>query len=1250
MFYSERISILCIIFITLASADIAAAIDKPDGSSCHKQETFFKHNAIYTYDYTVTTSHGFIGVSSSMSGGQLSCTVTLKVPKRCEMILQLSDCSLQERSIGSNDEYSTVENSDSFIQDLERYSMYFQMNEGLVLPDTIIADDDETLAVLNIKRGILSELQFQILGPDQFTDDVEETDIFGLCHTKYTFSSREPNTIHTFKNLRQCEMPQIFRRQFNSPFAAVKPLLGGTQEGTISEFIYPFVSEVSCDYKLNDQKRLAKAECLQMQYFKPTANKGDVLATVMANVSQTLKLSNYQKKSQKRPDLSLNGRSVIGIKYTYAADLHSESSASQIVNAATKLVEVFNPSKSGVDLSLSTHEFEQLLYAVRQAPEDELQKAMTDIFECGENCNTFKGETMQYVYLDALKVCGTDACLISYIRCLDKGHVTTMNGNHFLMSIANLKIISENVLAELYAYCKKTEKTLCWLTLGSYFGHNYVEDEKEDSVLFGLQDEMSSRVIINCDGDSLVNTERELNTAIKTMNNIGMKQNSRFMLKRPGLNIGAKLQTCLLKKHVPPAIKRSILRSFKLVQEFREYKDTPTNTIETLFALLVDPTEDISVRTQSFSQLLKTTVEDDIIRLVNYMKEPNTKQLLSYMHSAVDSLLEDDSLEMKDVKASWQEVNRRHYFTYDFRYGNEFLPTKSKSIRIADFFKFPISDIMGGQMIVDLVYTPASSYLFSSYSIAFNYYYGNQKYNLYELDINLHGFSLLLDVLLKRVDMTLNDLYDLYNELKARAEGQGKMDDDILSAKFQQNIVKAIDSILKIVNHPVELDFDFSVDLILQGQEVMFLSLQEIIDHVMEMQEKLPPNKSMFQTYLQKLMAGIDFNLYRFTEMLFIDRGIPTCAGLPLNMTVSWTGKALTPLSIKSNVALFMAGKTGQLTSNIRQYLLFAHHLSGSMVVPFGDVYTSGIKSNIDVGFERGAAVTLRYGYSDPLVLVENPTKKKFQFELFPILPEQESESLFYARGSMFLIHNSVEEMLPADNQVSTMKCMADSKTSMMIGRSLCIFTNFPRSVPSKPYFPMSGPFDIRLEFTKLFGVQSYESTWEYSMEKEPYSGYTYQLNFEHYAKGEGLSRYAFMTYKFEPELNKLTINAGYPDGGLSYEAEYSKMGFGVITHEWIKYRDYVLSGYSLKVTPDMFLLNYTDVSIGWELHMQHKDMSDVQISYSYFCTMDHPLLYLFHPVPVLAAENGDKTQVRISFKDKSPAKDQFAVSFGIYD
>jgi hypothetical protein len=71
-----------------------------------------------------------------------------------------------------------------------------------------------------------------------------------------------------------------------------------------------------------------------------------------------------------------------------------------------------------------------------------------------------------------------------------------------------------------------------------------------------------------------------------------------------------------------------------------------------------------------------------------------------------------------------------------------------------------------------------------------------------------------MDALLKKINMTPQEMFDLYKSLKAKAQGQG----DEKLAKFQQNIVKAVENILKEVNHPTELDFDLSLDISVKGK------------------------------------------------------------------------------------------------------------------------------------------------------------------------------------------------------------------------------------------------------------------------------------------------------------------------------------------------------------------------------------------------------------------------------------------------
>ena len=61
-----------------------------------------------------------------------------------------------------------------------RYDLYFQTNKGMLIKDSIVADDGETVITLNLKRGILSALQFPILEADKYDLAVEQVTHFTL--------------------------------------------------------------------------------------------------------------------------------------------------------------------------------------------------------------------------------------------------------------------------------------------------------------------------------------------------------------------------------------------------------------------------------------------------------------------------------------------------------------------------------------------------------------------------------------------------------------------------------------------------------------------------------------------------------------------------------------------------------------------------------------------------------------------------------------------------------------------------------------------------------------------------------------------------------------------------------------------------------------------------------------------------------------------------------------------------------------
>lgn len=65
---------------------------------------------------------------------------------------------------------------------------------------------------------------------------VFQTDIFGVCPTDYKVSESDPDLFYTERNLRLCDMPQIYSRPRNILSMIQKPY-GGYKIGKVLEVI-----------------------------------------------------------------------------------------------------------------------------------------------------------------------------------------------------------------------------------------------------------------------------------------------------------------------------------------------------------------------------------------------------------------------------------------------------------------------------------------------------------------------------------------------------------------------------------------------------------------------------------------------------------------------------------------------------------------------------------------------------------------------------------------------------------------------------------------------------------------------------------------------------------------------------------------------------------------------------------------------------------------------------------------------------
>ncbi|XP_053394072.1 uncharacterized protein LOC123525854 [Mercenaria mercenaria] len=1248
------------VFLGVSSA---AALQKP--ATCNRQDALFKPRHVYTYDYTVHISSAFHGASSSMSGSKLSCTLTLGVPRRCEHVLQLSACSLSERSQGADDTYTAVHDADQFLQDLQRYSTYFQMNKGVVLADSILAENADTLQVLNVKRGIISALQFPVLEEEEYKNPANMTDIFGRCLVEYDVS--DDTHITSMRNLRYCDLPNIYTKQINViPGPSVGQMVGGVIEEPITEMIYPFEMTASCLHTLNSDQTLGDVDCLQKQYYKPLAYQGDYLVTAMTNISQKLELKNAVKKKTPKPDLSLVGRSVIDIKFDFGVDFNRESMLEEIRDSLTVLTQQFEKSGDSYGYESVPGMFGDLVQLFRSATQDTLEDLMIEVFDCDEDSEDPTKVTAQVFFLDGLESCGTESCIKVFLHCMLHDHTTTVQTAAFLQGLKDIPHASEDILEKLHEYCQSSEETICWLTLGTILSRSGPEEYKEGTVLYQVLSSAHNTVENNCNSDTLVSTERKLNTMVKTSRNI-----ANYILRTEKLGKLFQgnqqlLKTCLQNRVIPTSVKISLLQNAEDRFAEMKYRDIPAVMVDDLFSILKEDTTDSTVKAFTFSLLMKTTNTVTIRKVVDFMlQSDNTDQMKSYMTYAVRNLFENDAPDMKEVRASWEAAQKENYFNPNFHHLHSVPQSLSKSIGSGYFYKLPISEIFGGQIEADVIFDPSSK-IFTTFKTALNFYYGDEKHKLFEFMVRVKGFDLLMDIILKRIDMTPMELYELYKNLKARAHGQGQGDEQF--AKFQQNIVKAVEDILKEVNHPVELDFDLSLDISVKGKDIMFGSLQELMAIMRQMKSKLPPNTTILQVYLKKLMAGISKTVFKSKELVGLVRDLPTCAGLPLNLTVHAYGTHKIGDSLQSNLLMFMAKKSSTLSVSGTPGITFLHELNGELAVQIGTSHSSGMKAKILVGAHRDVSLKLTYGYSDPMVLVENPTKKKLELEMKRIYKDDERyyQKIFYARGRMQLNHYSGIETVSEDPTVSSAyrRCNVEQWISMITRKKMCLDFVYPNVTTSKShaYFPLSGPFDLDITIEDLDSnkVDVYRLVLEYERQKVAGAGYTDHINIAHIGIDDTMmseTKYAYWNIVYVRDDYSLTIDSALTDLHYTYSANLTntwRSGYFDFTIAELLKRYGFATGCIFKVfhkrDGDLRLFEYhwnvTTPTIGYDIHLltsssgpSHKQFGDRSIDFSmtYYCSQERPLLYMFHMMPTWAAENFDTS--KIHFKNSYTPK-----------
>uniref|UniRef100_A0A4W5MQ35 Vitellogenin domain-containing protein n=1 Tax=Hucho hucho TaxID=62062 RepID=A0A4W5MQ35_9TELE len=219
----------------------------------------------YEYQYEAESLNAVNGASNLRNGPKASCKVEIEVPQSCSYILRTTGCSLSEvvdMDAEGNPVFGTAPGSDAFAAAMEKHPLKVVV-EG-VYDVKLYPEEDESMTILNIKRGIVSALAVPLLEEE---NNKKMPTIHGMCKTNYIVNVMEDiaTDITLNRDLSKCDhfIPQ---RDHTSPLAL------------ISGMHYPLAqlirSSQTCNYKFdNDKKHMISGACTENHILVPFSHK-----------------------------------------------------------------------------------------------------------------------------------------------------------------------------------------------------------------------------------------------------------------------------------------------------------------------------------------------------------------------------------------------------------------------------------------------------------------------------------------------------------------------------------------------------------------------------------------------------------------------------------------------------------------------------------------------------------------------------------------------------------------------------------------------------------------------------------------------------------------------------------------------------------------------------------------------------------------------------------------------------------------
>ncbi|XP_052686457.1 uncharacterized protein LOC128165710 [Crassostrea angulata] len=1253
-----------ILIFHLSAYSWGVKIFKPD--TCDKKHTWFLHGKTYHYLFTAISDSGFVGASESKAGFKYTCRFSVDVARKCEGLLKIDHCDLYDRQPGADVVYNKSAKSDSFSKQMSKNSVYFQYHLGEVNREGIVTSEVEDPAILNIKRAILSSLQLRIMPVDQYDKQPhQQTDIFGACPTDYKVSECDPDVFYTERNLRLCEMPQIYSRPMNILSMIQKPY-GGYKIGKVLEAVYPFSSTVKCKHEVNRRHQLKMVNCLQQQIFEPTAYNGSVYASYMTNISQSLELKEVVKLDTRSVNRRIRGKKYVDILFEFETKNQAETTTENINNVLHQLVDGMKKDNMEEVPGL----YHQLVYTMKNSNSKTLLGILKDILNCHGNNTVNCDSVYQYAekdyFLDGLLSCGTHDCLEVFADCLKNGQVyDPIISSLFSYDLAINHKPSPEILSVLFDVCKNSSKFEHWLPLSimvqRFLQETHTPEFQQDHIIMEFVSHIAHEIGYTCQSDmwQLLDAQGKeskhdhLILMFKVLGNIGS-----VIQKFPSLSsqvdkIIKSTLLCVETTEIPYHLSKSALQAISTLNATADIRSS-------LLTVLYDIRREASLRTQAFVTLAETADEDLLTTLLDVLHTDPMDYMRMYMTSFIEGVMENEQPDRQGYRDLWKKVLKKDGRHLPSHYS--FLVGRSLYIDLSRYFKLPLSSTFQGlQLELDMVYDPLKP-SYQSTVIKLNYFNG-KKHNILEVGTDMRGLVLQDG---SKSYQGIFSMISLFKRIKDEVDKSDSVNPKEMFGNFHTELVQEIRGLFQRINYQGDKEaLGGLLHLKVFGHEVAYVEAERLLE-LLSVKYLTTKGHEFLEVFMFHFNKGYNRIKTRSSQIMDLTKVLPTVSGASLNMTVLVLHTSATEVKAKLSLENFLLG-LGPLETLAHVSHQGAFEFLGQMTVTLPSLACKKARM-VTRGVLRGAldVDAMLTAFKPSIEVLEH-----FKLTLFSRNDGMKKEFAFI-KNKMVLMHGDeidIEEVPFLPNYHGKFeRCYA---WSPLTDQEVCVSADYPNvtSSTSHAYFPLSGPSFASI-FRKNSTFRDMKLTADYQKKKESIdieiiidtTGYTgnqvFNLTFSDF-KGPFSSFTAQMktpskNFKFD-WINDRVISrvngtkVTRKTRGITIETQGQHF-YGIIlkdndTHVFFNLNPRNLS---LEVFAPEFKL---EMNLETYFHYRYKFL---KIQRKLFCTKKWPLLYPLHINTKFASENGDKSVLLFKFEEKknyinvnNTRNQNFSIHFG---